>query len=757
MAIIVVILVFWFSEPSKVSILSCRLNIVILLSLILLLPATGQERWQISRLSEGINFDGKPDETVWKQAEPFPIVSHSPVSGNPPGEHTVVRVAYDEQYVYVGAMLYVSNPDLIQAYGKKRDFSSPSCDWFGISFDTYNDKENALLFFTNPNGLRWDATVSNDGTPVRTNIPLNMSWNTYWDVKTVTDDQGWYLEMRIPISSLRFQVNDITTIMGLSIFRWLPAKNEVYIFPETPLEWGEMSKFKPSLYAEVEFRGLEPKKPLYITPYLLTGFEQNHELNTDETAYEYNKDFILEPGLDIKYGFNPNTTLDLTVNTDFAQVEADDQQFNLTRFSLVFPEKRPFFLERSSIFDFGLGGPNTLFYSRRIGLYEEEPVRIWGGARLNSRVKEWDIGLMDLQTASLDDLPSENFGVFRLKKRIINNYSYTGGMVTSRIGVDGSYNVAYGLDGVIRLFGNDYLTVRWAQTFSDTTRNNPLSLDPTRFMVSWEKRKQDGFAYSLMITRSGTEFEPGVGLEIFQDYYASSAYLDYTWISPEEAALQNHNISLLSYHLNDVSSGDLLTFYASPGWTFNSKNGWMGSFNLNYEFENLQEEFEILDPVIIPVGNYRFMYGSLILYTPASRPYSVLIKFEGGQYYDGLKFSPSIKPKWNLGPSVELEGIYRFDYASFPDRNQTLNNHIIGIRTLYMLSTRISFSGFVQYNTAIHKVISNFRFRYNPKEGTDLYIVFNEGRNTYLEREVPNLPVYDQRNITLKFTYTFEL
>ena len=708
-------------------------------------------------LSEEIVFDGMPDEAVWERVEPFPIISHFPLSGNPPSERTVVRVAYNEQYLYVGGMLYVTSPDLIQAIGKKRDFSSASCDWCGVSFDTYNDNENSLLFLTNPNGVRWDATVSNDGTAMRGIMPINMSWNTYWDVKTVIDDQGWYFEMQIPISSLRFQVDNNTTIMGMSTFRWLPAKNELFIYPETTLEYGELGKFKPSLYTEVEFRGLQPKKPLYISPYLLTGFEQNHELNGDETAYEYSREFILEPGLDIKYGINPNTTLDVTVNTDFAQVEADDQQFNLTRFSLVYPEKRPFFLERSSIFDFGLGGPNTLFYSRQIGLYDGDPIRIWGGARLISRVKDWDIGLMDLQTASLDDLPSENFGVFRVKKRIINDYSYTGGMVTSRIGVDGSYNVAYGLDGVIRLFGDDYLTVRWAQSFTDTTRNDPISLDPTRFVVGWEKRKQEGFTYSLLFTRSGTEFVPGMGLELFEDYYASSAMLHYTWISPDEATLQNHYISLLSYHLSDVTNGDLLTFFASPGWTFNTKSGWYGAFNINYEFENLQEEFEILDPVIVPIDSYRFIYSSLILMTPGSNPFSALIKVDGGGYYDGLQISPSIKPTWNLGASVELGGIYRFDHVRFPDRDQTLNNHIAGIRALYMLSTRISFSAFVQYNTAINKVISNFRFRYNPKEGTDLYVVFNEGRNTYLDREVPTLPAFEQRYITVKFTYTFEL
>lgn len=716
-----------------------------------------QERRSIQKIGSEIIFDGMPDDAAWDAIDTFPLISHNPTFGLPTSERSVVKMAYDDSYIYVGALLYASQPDYIQAAGKKRDMVTLTSDFFGISIDSYNDKENSLMFFTNPLGLRWDATVMNDATPVMDSEPMNPSWNTFWDVKTLMDDKGWYMEMRIPISSLRFQDEEGITVMGISFFRWIPALNEGDVYPAISNEWGRYSNMKPSLFAEVEFEGLRPKKPLYISPYLLTGFEQSNELNEAETAYEYMQDYKLEPGLDIKYGINPNTTLDLTLNTDFAQVEADDQQFNLTRFSLVFPEKRQFFLERSSIFDFGLGGPNNLFYSRRIGLHEGNPVRVFGGARLNARFGDWDIGLMDLQTASFEEMPSENFGVFRAKKRIINEYSYTGGMITSRLGVDGSYNVAYGLDGVVRVFGDDYLTLRWAQTFKDSSENNPLSMDPTRFMISWERRKQKGFTYSLLFTYSGTEFEPGIGLEVFDDYFASEEDLRYNWISPEASKLQNHYISILNYHLNDLKDGSLLIHNLSPGWFFNAKNGWMGSFNLILQTENLQEEFEILDPVLVPVGHYRFLNTNLMLITPMSRSLYTIFTFEGGGFYDGIRISPSLEPSWVLGASVELGGMYRYDYVSFPDRNQELRNHIAGLKALYMLNTKISLSAYIQYNTAINKVISNIRFRYNPKEGTDLYIVFNEGRNTLLERELPHLPAYDERNITLKFTYTFEL
>jgi len=589
-------------------------------------------------------------------------------------------------------------------------------------------------------------------------MPVNMDWNTFWEVKASYDEKGWYFEMLIPISSLRFQDIDGKTEMGISVLRWLPAKDEMQIFPVISNEWGPTSHLKPSLYEEVLFEDLSPKKPLHITPYLLTGFDQQNELNEAETAYEYSEDFKFEPGLDIKYGINPNTVLDLTVNTDFAQVEADDQQFNTTRFSLFFPEKRKFFLERSSIFDFSMGGQNNLFYSRRIGLYEGDPVRIWGGARLNSRIKDWDIGLLDLQTASFEDLPSENFGAFRVKKRAFNDYSYLGGMLTSRLGVDGSYNIGYGLDGVIRVFGDDYLTIRFAQTLQDSAENNPLSLDPTSIMFNWERRKREGLSYSAGLTYSGTDFEPGIGFEMIDDFMATAPGLRYTWISPDSSWLQSHNIWLFNYAFFRVPDYSLMIYNLNPTWTFSSKNNWMGSIGPVFRIDQLEKELEFPDSVtVVPVGRYQYLSGELMLQTPGSSSFYSIIMFEGGGYYDGYKLTPSVQPIWNIGASVELGGMYQLDLIRFPDRDQSLNNHIAGLQALYMFSTKLSLSAFVQYNSAINKVLSNIRFRYNPKEGTDLYVVFNEGRNTYLEREVPTLPAYDERNITLKFTYTFEV
>jgi len=453
----------------------------------------------ISRLEGTILFDGIPDEAAWQEIDPFPMLMHRPVFGKEPTEETDVRVTYDEKYVYIGASFYAEDPSLIQSASKKRDAIGTSSDWLGVLFDTYNDNENALTFWTNPTGLRADFAVYNDGVPKSQNLPsMNSSWNTHWDVETQLNDKGWFIEMRIPVSSLRFQEVDGEVMMGMTLIRWVPYLNEEYSYPGIPDDYGDWGTMKPSMAQNVVFRDLKSKNPLYISPYVIGGFTQINELNDAETAYEFSRAKKLDAGLDLKYGISSNLTMDVTLNTDFAQVEADDQKVNLTRFSLFFPEKRQFFLENASLFDFQTGGTGTMFYSRRIGLDEDfRPVPIIGGVRLTGRNGPWDLGFMNMQTAISDSLPSENFGVLRLKKRIINNNSYLGGIITSRLGMDGSFNEAYGIDALIRITGDEYLKFIWGQTFENELENTVFTLNNARYQLNWQRRRRVGFYYDV--------------------------------------------------------------------------------------------------------------------------------------------------------------------------------------------------------------------------------------------------------------------
>jgi hypothetical protein len=726
----------------------------------------------ISELTLPVTFDGIPDEEAWININPIKLIMHSPVFGKDPAENSDVRLAYDDEYLYVGARLYHKDPGMIQSASLKRDYQGAGGDWFGIFLDTYNDKENSMVFGTSPDGYRFDAIVQKDAVVFMPDqMPMNISWNTFWDVLTKRDLNGWSAEFRIPLSSLRFQEKDGEVRMGLTVYRWIPSINEADLFPAIPPNWGPTSVMKPSQAQEIVFHGIKPDKPLYIAPYLLTGFESSYELNSQGTDYQKHNKPELEAGLDVKYGISKTLIMDVTVNTDFAQVESDDQQINLTRYSLYFPEKRMFFLERASVFDFSLGGNSNLFYSRRIGLSDDdeepEPVRIYGGARITGRIRNWDVGVLDMQTApllkkipggsSISLVPSENFGVIRFRRQVLNENSYIGTMATNRLGADGSYNIAYGLDGIFRVFGDDYLDVRWSQTFENGIKNNSFQ-DPTFLMANWERRSTKGLSYGLGYTRSGQHFNPGIGFEMMDDYTVIRSNLGYGWISGESSKLYSHSLGTRSMYRTYIEDGSFMSFTNFSGWEFQTKSQWQGNVNLVYSSDNLKDSLEISpDELYIEPGKYNYVSLMGNVSTPMSKPFYILFMTEMGQFFDGTRLSFRLQPTWNMSKHFEFGGTYSFDYVNISKRDVSMINHIIGIKALYMLNTRFSVNAYIQYNTSFHGIITNLRIRYNPKEGNDLYLVFNEDRNTDLYRELPNLPVYSSRAVMLKYTYTFNL
>ena len=733
-----------------------------MLLLTTILSIAEETRLVIPRIQAPIIFDGLSNEAAWNEAAHFSYVMQMPNFGEKPTERTELLLAYDDEYLYIAGRLFDREPGKIQCPTKKRDAMIASTDWFGVLIDTFNDKENALGFFTTPSGLRFDVTVFDDA---QGEMPINTDWNTFWDVATARNQEGWFVEMRIPVSSLRFQDKDGSVVMGLISWRWIPRKNEMNIFPSIPQNWGQWSAWKPSQAREIEFQGLFSRKPLYITPYILGGHGQSYELDEGETAYVRKDDPVLEVGLDIKYGLTSNLTLDLSVNTDFAQVEADDQQVNLTRFSLFFPEKRLFFQERGSNFNFNLGGPNSLFYSRRIGLYEDKPVRIYGGARLVGRVGGWDLGFLNMQTAPIEDQPSENFGVMRLRRRIFNPHSYIGGIITTRIGSDNTYNVAYGVDGIIRLFRDDYLQFHWAQTFETEEKNNPLSLAPSRFSFNWERRTTKGLGYHLNLSRSGSAFNPGIGFLMREDYTRIGNKWLYGWVPGKDSSLFSHDIFLDgSVHLRNEDMG-IESLEIGPGWEFSTKSGWSAKIWPKLYYEDVPEAFSFTNDdddddedapeAEVPIGKYTFVGVTGQYMSPMGRFLSALITFDAGTFYDGWRVTLGVMPQWNILSDLELSGFFQYNQVKFPDRNQGFAAHIARLRLLATLSTKFSSSAFIQYNGAAEAIIGNIRIRYNPKEGTDIYLVYNQGLNTNRNREIPTLPFVSDRTLLLKINYTF--
>lgn len=713
------------------------------------------DKIKIQRIAQEIEFDGKPDELAWQMLDTLPITMHTPVFNGVSAERTLIKVTYDDHYLWIGAQLLVTDPSHIKATSKKRDEISPNSDFFGIILDTYNDNENAMAFFTTPTGLRSDMTISNDASDRE---PLNPAWNTFWDVKVSQDEMGWYCEMRIPFSSLRFQtVNDISE-MGLISWRWSAHNNENVTFPSIDPKYGMWATWKPSLAQKVLFEKVKPSKPVYFSPYILGGYTNNNTLNSEETVYLNEKKFTREIGGELKYSLTSNLTMDLTVNTDFAQVEADDQQVNLTRFSLYFPEKRMFFQEGASIFNFNLGGPNNLFYSRRIGLDDDgNPVRIYGGMRIYGRVGKWELGVLNMQTAKNNLLPSENFGIVRMRRQIFNQNSYLGGIVTSRIGTNGNYNTTYGFDGIFRLFGDDYLDLKFAQSYESDIQSDFVSLSPSRFRVNWERRSQKGLGYDLSFSHSGENFNPGMGFEMRDNYRAARMQVQWGWLPGEESFLQSHNFNVQFLNFYNAVTGELESGSTGPGWQFQTKTFLIGMVELKRMTENIVEEFSFSDDAVVPVGKYDFFGFEAMMVTPMTKKVFAEIMTQGGQFYDGSRFSAMVSPYFNLSSDILISATYQFDAIDFQKRNQNFKNHITRLKFEYMHSTKLTASTFVQYNTFDEAFAGNFRLRYNPREGNDFYLVFNEFR--YLKPELgnPAYPKLANRTILLKYTHTFIL
>lgn len=730
-----------------------------------MIPVQAQELVSIPRIQGEIKFDGTVTDQCWLNIQPLQMVMHTPTFGNQPTEKSEVMICYDNTYIYVGARLYDSNSLKMLVTSKKRDEASSSNESFSIVFDSFNDKENALVFSTTPSGLRSDLTVLNDAISNNPrNPPFNSSWNTFWDVRTTRDDKGWYLEMRIPFSSMRFKEDNGNVVMGLICFRRIAHKNEVDIFPAIPPEWGLYSTYRPSKANEVTFEGIKSKKPFYIAPYALTGYQQDFVFNGSGTGYDLKGSPKFNAGLDAKYGLTNNLTLDVTVNTDFAQVEADDEEINLTRFSLFFPEKRTFFQERSSIFNFGFEGKSNIFYSRQIGLYKGEQVPIIGGARITGMAGKWDIGFLELQTQSFDpadtaqsSLPSENFGVLRLRRQVINRNSYVGGIFTSRLGIDGSYSTSYGVDGIFRVLKNDYINVKLAQVMAKTNSNKPLSLDPTRIFLNWKRYNDKGLGYDFTYTRSGKDFKPAMGFQQRKDYSFYAGNLQYGWIPGESSLLMNHKFELNEELYFSNSANETQTSETELAYKFNLKSGFNGMAAITSSYENIDKEFNLSEDASVPVGKYNFLQFQTHLHTSASKRLMMNLDAFAGGFYDGNRFTVGVEPVWNIGSSLQLSLAYEYNQVKFPARNQDFTGNIARFKTQIMFTTALSVSAFVQYNSVENDFSSNIRFRYNPREGNDFYIVFNEERNTYRKIEDPWLPVFNNRSVLLKYTYTFIL
>lgn len=707
--------------------------------------------YDLHRLSEPIVFNGMPDDEAWQKIPELPLVMYQPVYLGEMTQKSVIKVAYDDEFMYIAGMLYDSEPDKIVANTLYRNRYSGD-ETFAIILDTFNDNENARWFFVTPTGVRVDQQVSNNSEGPGS---INRDWNTFWDVETQITNEGWFVEMRIPFSSLGFrEVND-EVIMGMIAYRYIARNAERHIFPDIPPRWSR-GFTKPSEAQKIRMNGIEYRRPVYFTPYILGGFEQFNRLNTQSQGYERIEDTATEIGLDIKFPISGNMNLDITLNTDFAQAEADEAQVNLSRFPLFFPEKRQFFQERSDIYDFNLGGNNRLFYSRRIGLEEGQQVRILGGARLAGRTGKWEIGLLNMQTDAVSSLglSTENFGVYRVQRDVINQNSYVGSMVTSRIGRDGSYNIGTGFDFLYNYSGNDYLDIKYAATFDDRFEDRVNFFDNSIIRLFLNRRSSSGFYYDLTAKRAGLRYVPEMGFESRVNFTLFDGKISYGYYNSESSPIRITTPSIRYFVSLKNSDNSVESILVEQPWELDFKDGSSLNIKVNWTFEDIQTPLRFSENTFVEPGDYSF-YGLSARYS-MSRAKRLRFDLEGqtGTFFDGNQASFTITPSWNQSKHLEIGADAEFNILRFDERDQKEYLNIYRIRSLIALNTQVSLQLLTQYNHLARQVGTNARFRYNFSEGHDLWVVYNEITNTYTERHSPALPRFENRVFLLKYNYT---
>ena len=618
--------------------------------------------------------------------------------------------------------------------------------------DTWNDRQTASWFTVNPAGTRIDRAVSNDAE-FGSGDPMNDNWNTFWDVATTRSDSGWFAEMRIPFSSLGFQDTEGRVTMGLIVYRFIARKNERQLFPAIPPNW-DLAFAKPSQARRVVLEGVYARRPMYLTPYVLGGSTWRSELDPAGERYLRPADRTAEAGVDLRYSPTSNLSLDLTVNTDFAQVEADDQQVNLTRFSLFFPEKRQFFQERAAIFEFNTGGLSRLFHSRSIGLAGGEPIRLLGGARLVGRVGAWDLGLLNMQTASRDSLDSENFGVLRLRRSVFNPNSTIGAMVTSRVTTGGRFNLATGLDAVIRPLGEEYLTVKWAQTWRSDAPNPPLGWDQSLLLLRWERRNQIGFSYAGELIHSGAGYDPGMGFSFRSDFTSVELRPQYAWLLGARTPFRALGVGLSGQSFWRNGDGTVESAQLAPDFGAELKNGQEIGLTLRNTYESIREEFAISGGASIVPGDYWFHQVELNVMAPRSARFRPSFAVGGGSFFDGTRIGISARPAWNPNRHLELGVDYDYNRVRFGERQERADLHVVRVRIQLALDVRLSLATLVQADNAEDALGVNARLRYNFREGRDLWIVYNEAMNTDRPLVSPRLPRTQSRAFLVKYTHT---
>lgn len=684
-------------------------------------PDTAPRPTAYARRTTGrIVIDGRLDDAAWREAVPIrEFIQSQPDEGYPPTEPTVVRILYDAKKLYLGALCYDSEPEKLVVTTLERDFpgmSTRDMDIFSVTLDTFLDRRNSFIFLINPRGAWRDGQTFNDSRQV------DFGWRAVLELRTALHDSGWTVEMAIPWTTLRFDPAHGEQPWGLNILRRVRRKSE-------DSYWAPVDRRDPvhrmSRAGTLEgLHGIRPGRNLRIKPFVLTSHSSG--------GLQPDTGMDGDVGLDLKYGITAGLTLDATYRTDFSQVDVDQERVNLTRFPLFFPELRDFFVENSGSFVLGdvternyrVGSSLrefTLFHSRRVGLSpDRRPIPIVGGARLTGRAGGFEIGLLNIQTGAADPVPSENFGVVRLRRNLAG--SDVGLMVVNRQATgalaNGEYNRSVAADANITLLRHMVVNTYVARTWEPGATGDGTA---ARLSVAWRDRIWDASGF---LKHVGDVFNPGVGFVrragIRHGYVTVGAHP-----RPASSSIQELNPHVEWHHVTDLD-GRALTGRRIVGFEVLLLDG--GTVGLEYQnrFERLVEPFP-LDTLAVPVGDYGFHEGALTYRSNPSRPLSGSVRVSGGGFFDGSRLGLEAEALWRMSYRLSFEASVERNRVSLPAG--TITPTVVGGRIRYGSSTRLFASAIVQYNSSNDHLVSNVRLNFIHAPLSDLFLVLTERRN----------------------------
>ena len=665
-------------------------------------------------------IDGVLDEAVWQSIEPISdFRQREPADGDPISERTEVRICYDSHYLYIGVRAYDSDVSGLVRTIYERDGDINHDDNFFIYIDSNVDKRTSFQFRQNINGALYDAETGDFGG-------FNESWDAIWTYKTSVDQEGYTLEIAIPFFILRFKKSEEVE-MGLMMGRFIRRKNELATWPHIRRDFylTTVSKFGRL----TNLRGIERGKAIEIKPYAIGGFS--------ETAVE--RDLDGDAGLDVKWGVTSNLTADLTLNPDFAQVESDELQVNLTRFNLFYPEKRPFFIEGSDLFHFGLYNRAEVFYSRRIGIRGNREVPIIGGARLHGLVGDTNVGFLTMQTGMVDGLGRENFTVAMAKHNIFSR-SFIGGIVTSRRGVaaeeDTSYAGQFSLIFKNNIWFHGYLARSDRPGLDGGNWSGNIGIFNPTDKYEWEIRYDD----------VGPNFNPGIGFVLRPDQRTLTLYGAYKprpgWKNVRQLLFGHVYKRYVNY------DGVLETESHMPDLRMYFQSGDVLLFNGENTNDLVPYSFYIAPGVIIPSGNYTNRRGEIQFVSSPSRPLSIYSSYGGGKFYGGSMQGVFIRLLFKATPKLHITSENSYVGADLPDGS--FDSTILRLYLSYFINSDLITRVATQYSSLFEEFVFNFRLRWIYAPGSEAWLVYDEGRRF----DLPG-PSLRDRALIFKVVYNF--